>query len=891
MACPSRDWLREFLSECLPRAEVEIIETHIETCAACQRVLEELTSVEGLGEDKSSQLDSDGSSLLSAVSGATWQGESSEDFLRRLGDTPPPAAYSVPSTPEAGSASTLTPPAAGGQVREWPVVAGYQILRELGRGGMGVVYLAWQTKLNRHVALKMILAGEQAGQEQLERFRLEAESVARLQHPNIVHIHEVGQQEGRPFFSLEYVDGISLPEKLAGTPQLARDAAELVHTLALAVHYAHQRGVVHRDLKPANILLQSKSEIRGAESEREVRDSASDFGLRVSDFSPISAFAPKITDFGLAKRLDVDSGQTRSGEVVGTPSYMAPEQAAGRSRLVGPAADVYALGAILYEMLTGRPPFKAETPVETVRQVVTEEPVRPTRLQPKVPRDLETICLQCLQKEPERRYATAVALAEDLQRFLGGEPISARPTPWWEVGAKWAKRRPALAGLVVVSMLAMLSLAAGGLWYNAHLQAALLDARQQRDKAAERFQMARDAVDQFHTKVSESPELKAKGTEGLRTQLLETALAFYQRFLQEEGGTEVQAERGRAFARLGRLYHETGRDVLAEQSYQQVLEIFKRLAEAHPEAADFQRELAQAYNELAGLYEATARADEAEKTVQQALEIYKRLAADHAEQPKYSLELATSYRDLGVLYTHTERPELAEKATKDALAVLESLAPDDPDVQAQLADSYHGLGVIYHTANHRDLAEKPYERALALHKSLVAVRPALLPGLIESYQSLGILYVETNRYALAEKCQSEALQICKQLAGSHPTVPFYQHLLASTYQELATVYLETARYDLADSTYRQALDIQKPLAISNPEVLDYTVEMGVTCENLGILMSKVGKPKAALEWFDKAISALKSVLKKEPRHTDARRELDAVSSQRALIAGRKGAKK
>jgi WD40 repeat protein/serine/threonine protein kinase len=308
-----------------------------------------------------------------------------------------------------------------------PSIPGYEILSELGRGAMGVVYRSQQKSLDRIVALKMVLAGEHAGPQELARFRSEAAALARLQHPHIVQIHEVGAHDGRPYFSMEFVDGGSLAQRLDGAPLPAREAAGLVQTLAGAVQAAHGRGVVHRDLKPANVLLTADG-------------------------------TPKITDFGLAKRLDLPAGATQTGAIVGTPSYMAPEQAAGRTKEIGPAADVYALGAVLYELLTGRPPFRAPTALDTLVLVQTEEPVPPSRLQPGVPRDLETVCLTCLQKEPARRYDSAEVLGEDLQRFLAGEPIHARPVRAWERGAKWVRRHPAPAALALVSGLAALAL-------------------------------------------------------------------------------------------------------------------------------------------------------------------------------------------------------------------------------------------------------------------------------------------------------------------------------------------------------------------------------------------------------------------------------------------------
>jgi serine/threonine-protein kinase len=323
-----------------------------------------------------------------------------------------------------------------------PPLPGYEVLGLLGRGNMGVVYQARQTGLNRLVALKMILAGEHAQPDELARFRREAEAVARLHHPNIVQIYEVGEAEGRPYFSLEFLDGGNPADKLAGTPLAAQPAAQMLETLARAVQAAHQCGIVHRDLKPANVLLTADG-------------------------------TPKIADFGLAKHLpgepgaSAPGGQSQSGAIVGTPCYMAPEQALGSSAAapVGPAADVYALGAVFYEMLTGRPPFQGATVLDTLEQVKSQEPVPPTRLQPKVPRDLETICLKCLQKSPARRYASALALAEDLSRFQAGEPIRARPVGRLEKALKWVKRRPAAAALWAVGLLAVVLGGAGVLWW------------------------------------------------------------------------------------------------------------------------------------------------------------------------------------------------------------------------------------------------------------------------------------------------------------------------------------------------------------------------------------------------------------------------------------------
>jgi hypothetical protein len=337
---------------------------------------------------------------------------------------PEPAAAEAPTEP--------FPPRADPAGRR-AEVPGYRIVGDLGRGGMGVVYRATQLGLNRTVALKMILAGGHAGPNELARFRAEAEAIARLQHPNIVQIHEIGHHDGLPYIALEYCPNGSLARRLAAGPLPPGEAAALVEALARAMDAAHRAAIVHRDLKPANVLLAADG-------------------------------TPKVTDFGLAKRVDGESGLTASGVVMGTPSYMAPEQARGEVRSIGPAADVYALGVILYECLAGRPPFRADTAHDTIGLVLASEPEPPSRHVARLPRDLETICLKCLQKDPARRYATAAGLADDLRRFQVGEPIHARPIG--RLGRAWrrVRRRPGQAVLVLAVAglaLAVLALALG----------------------------------------------------------------------------------------------------------------------------------------------------------------------------------------------------------------------------------------------------------------------------------------------------------------------------------------------------------------------------------------------------------------------------------------------
>jgi eukaryotic-like serine/threonine-protein kinase len=336
-----------------------------------------------------------------------------------------------------------------------PQIPGYKVEAVLGRGGVGVVYQAKHLKLNRYVALKMLLSGAYADPHELARFTREAEAVASLRHAHIVQVYDVGELDGKPYFTMEIMEGGSLAQKLAGMPLPTAQAASLLVTLATAAHVAHVGGIVHRDLKPSNVLLTADG-------------------------------SPKISDFGLARRIAGDATITEVAAHVGTPSYMAPEQAMGKLGAIGAPTDVYGLGAILYELLTGRPPFRAESASETERQLISKEPVAPSRLNAKVPRDLETICLKCLLKEPERRYPSTDALADDLRRFLDGRPIQARPLGWGGRTWRWARREPAAAALVATAVAFVALAVVGGFWVERQrAEARVTTARQEQTVEAE----------------------------------------------------------------------------------------------------------------------------------------------------------------------------------------------------------------------------------------------------------------------------------------------------------------------------------------------------------------------------------------------------------------------
>jgi serine/threonine protein kinase len=442
---------------------------------------------------------------------------------------------------------------------------------------MGVVYLARHAGLNRLVALKMILGAQHARRDLLARFRTEAEAVAKLKHPDIIQVYDIGEVGGCPYLSLEYVEGGSLARQFNGTPQPPVKAAELVSVLARAVHAAHRGGVIHRDLKPANVLLTAGGQ-------------------------------PKIADFGLAKQVADEPSQTVSGSILGTPSYMAPEQADGRVRDIGARSDTYALGAILYEALTGRPPFRGATVLETLEHVRTQEPVPPTSLQPKTPRDLETICLKCLQKEPARRYESAEALGDDLNRFLNHQPIRARSVTAWERLVRWRRRNPAVAALLAVSasilvvgLIGTTSLAI--LANHSAAQVAAINAelvnttKESEDRGDLALKTLESVIQDIQTELANVPNAQK-----LRGRLLNRAMDGLQR-LDDKLRTQTRADRNTALALLNmaEAFRLVGGDAgqrgpaMANQLYERAIALYEKLLNESPDQAEAHSQLAEAY--------------------------------------------------------------------------------------------------------------------------------------------------------------------------------------------------------------------------------------------------------------------------------------------------------
>ena len=695
-----------------------------------------------------------------------------------------------------------------------PRISGYEVLREVGRGGMGVVYLARQVRLNRPCALKTILAGDHASPEVALRFLAEAETVARLRHPNIVQIHAIGDHDGRPYIELEYIEGGSLAGRLDGTPWAPERAARLIETIARAVHEAHALGVVHRDLKPANVLL---------------------------DHDDI----PKLTDFGLAKSLNHDSGLTRTETILGSPSYMAPEQADGRSKHVGTAADIYALGAILYELLTGRPPFRAATVLETLDQVKMVEAVPPSRLQPNLPRDLETITLKCLEKEPQRRFGSALDLADDLRRFLNGEAIRAQPVGPIERSLKWVRRRPLEAGFLVVTGLAILSLSVAvtdSIYKNRleernrALDVALADVRQQRTRAKRSFDQAREVVDHFialiETRLDE-PQLKMA-----RDELLADGLAYYQKVLQQWDDTpELQIELIRTYTGAAKVADSLGSRSEALKAYQQALSMLEKLVKVSPEVPEYRLQLAEVYHELGVFYARTGQVDLSLRSFEAGRGIREGLARERPDDRRVLTDLARSHGFIGDLMLDAGRLEAAEDAYNRSHEIrlkLARAAPQVASLQFELARSFTNLARMSRQDGEIDDALESYRQAIAILEPLDADRAELREfraDLAWTCNQLGTMLLEADPPETDEALTvlQRARRLYAQLIKAHPGIPDYRSGLGMSHLAIGQAQKLQGQIAPALQSFLDAQEIFTRLADDNPRITEYQNGLAMSC--------------------------------------------------------------
>jgi predicted Ser/Thr protein kinase/tetratricopeptide (TPR) repeat protein len=639
--CPRIEVLQRMVAGDLDGTSDADVESHVASCLECQRRIETIL---------------DGSLAAPRAAGVTMP-----PYLERIRQVPPERAADDPSTEAIGE----TPGARGMGPSQPPLLElpGYEIVRELGRGGMGVVYEAVRTKLKRPVALKMILAGAYADAGARARFESEAELVARLKHPNIVVLYHVAEHEGRPFLEMEYLEGGSLAARIRTSPLHAREAAVLVEPLARAMDVAHRAGVIHRDIKPANILLDT-------------------------------AGRPKIVDFGLAKLLGGDSGVTHSGAVMGSPSYMAPEQAEGKIGELGPAVDIYALGVVLYESLTGRPPFRGATPVETLEQVRHTEPIAPSRLVPRIDRDIETIVLKCMEKAPARRYASAAALADDLRRYLDGQPILARRAGAVEHVAKWARRKPAVAALLMLAIVAAVALIGGGVYYNRLLQrsnndlgGALARARKAEQDAVSQRDLAlgtlKTLVFEVQDKLGALPAARS-----LQQSLLNEAIRGLAKLAADTAANEPNINRAEAHARLASIYKQIGRFDDCRSQCEQVEAICKAIPSGDPHFDRARILEAAAMDTVASNLLDADKPDLAIELLRRCLATLDAVREDSPRLKELQVERMHVLSEISRACLWRWDKEGARRYTKEGAALAETLlvsTPDDPNVLFEVA--------------------------------------------------------------------------------------------------------------------------------------------------------------------------------------------------------------
>lgn len=627
---------------------------------------------------------------------------------------------------------------AGDAATVLPVIPGYQVVGLIGRGAMGRVYKALHLGLQRYDAVKMLTFG--ADRSLNDRFAIEAQAVARLKHPHIAQVYDTGQIENAPYYAMELIEGGTLADYLAGRPQDPRFAAELLEKVARAVHHCHEAGILHRDLKPGNILLD--------------RD-----------------LTPKITDFGLAKQLTAESQQTRTGDVIGTPCYMAPEQASGMVKELGPETDVYALGSILYECLTGHPPFQTPEVFQTLMLVMTKDPVAPSVLLPKLPRDLNTICMKCLEKSSKRRYATALELAEDLRRFLEGEAIHARPVSRAEKAWKWLRRHPAVAGFLLLGFVLVTTIVVSYI----QLQSAYRDLSAAKHESDQHLDVARDVLSNMTLRLLVDLPVTPQ-TERIHTVGLEQARRFFEDLAKvRPRDVESRVRLIRDYLRLAAIESTLGRFQQVESTLDRAQPIADELVrmKVDPTHRVF---LLAILNQRVRLAVGRGNSEQLQDYLKQATELEEPLRDLSTPEGLILQERVKLWAELGRAARTAQRFGEAEGHYRKTLQLLTQLAEYSgfyaEDKVRDLAVAHNNLGTVLLLQKKLDAAGAEFEKARQQIESDTTPRQRELLGQIQTNQ--GVVAEELKKTADAEKAYSAALYVFERLAEDYPAVPDYR---------------------------------------------------------------------------------------------------------------------
>jgi len=719
-------------------------------------------------------------------------------------------------------------------------------------GGMGSVWLTRDTRLGREIALKEIRADAAPDDAVRARFLREARITGRLQHPGIVPVYDLHEDtpDASPFYTMRFVRGRTLDDAVrdyherrtageAGTlmlQELLNAFLSVVNTVA----FAHANRVIHRDLKGSNIVLGDFGEVIvldwGLAKELDAA------GEDVAAGAEIPAPAAEGPDTALnAPAPAAEAGLTMAGQFIGTPYYMAPEQAAGRVQDLDERTDIYSLGVILYEILTGEPPFQGDNVLQVLARIIDRPPRPPRAVVRNVPRPLEAICLRAMAKDPSARYATTTALADDLRRFLADEPVSAHAEPISQRAGRWARRnKPLVAGGLALLVTAVIALSVGT-FLMGQKQAEIMA---QRERAEANFALARDAVDQYFTRVSDNPELRSHGFEDLRRQLLATGRDFYLRFVDEQRDAPLlQADLGSALVRLGNMERVLGEREAAEASYDRAIGVFDGLMAGRSDGQAYRTDRALTRAALALLQSETGHTEAAEQSFRIAIEEYDSILA----------------RGIG-----------------DTIRVRGMLKP-------QALENY---ATFLLEQGRIDEAEGAYNQSIALREAWHAAHPGGVEQrqqLVYGRVNLGTLLARTGRVQEGMEAFRAAVPLADELADEHPGDPEYLNMVATAYGNLGGTYLLLERFDDARTVYRRHAELRELLAERHPMVMNYRVGLGSAYNNLGALEARRGESALALPWFDRSAAVFEDVVAREPGHVVGRRSLSHVAAWRARV--------
>ncbi len=764
--------------------------------------------------------------------------------------------------PEATIVNTMmesTVPADGPARRVTSIdLPGYTILEKLGQGGMGSVFLAVDQKLGRQVAIKVMSHTALHSKKSMARFASEIQTVAVLKHPHIAQLYSAGEKDDIPYYVMEFVDGPTMDEQIGGAPIEPRTAAELVGILARAIDYCHQQGIVHRDLKPSNILMDGQH--------------------------------PKIADFGLAKAFESESQATQTGEVLGTPAYMAPEQAAGETGAIGPATDIYGLGAMLYYALTGRPPFNAPSSVNMLAQVISDDPIGPRRLQKSIPRDLETICLKCLEKKPTRRYPTAAALADDLQRFLDEKPIQARPVSGWERMIKWVRRRPAVAALLMLMTLAVPAIMAGLIYHSNQLSVAL-----NREKAA--LAEADRELQRANRLAEQGSELSSwlLGKFGSQLRQLSGSMKARYELTRRIGeyldrSTPDMPRQARFVRRFGDAYQKLGVSQGAESHsslgntsealplIDRAIELFDQALEIDPGDVISMNLKINALISRAEIQSVLGKHKEAAESLQRSRALFDAITNDRSSDHRL-LRVSLMQAEYSQLHADQKLRE-ASKKLGDLEAAIEQ-GPEDPLLPEETLHQkiwvLRKQGLVLRESGEAEAAEAALQQAMELAQAPYEADPDN-PILLERYAGLLVdmadVKKELGEYQTALELLRQALKLRQQYAAQNPDDAFSRYNLAAVLSRLDSAYLLLDNPVKQFEYSAQAAEMYRELAAEHPDNLAYQRNLVIALNSFAVASDMHQKPARVLELFGESLKLARQLADKP----------DPAVSELALIA-------